>query len=67
MGSDTEQPGHLIYITDGRLVMNDLQVRWFFNELSSKWRNISGNSDHKGSNFSPFSSLETQLLNGMTL
>ena len=26
MGNDTEQPGHLIYITDGRLVMTDLQV-----------------------------------------
>ena len=48
MGSDTEQPGHLIYITDGRLVMNDLQVRWFFNELSSKRRNISVNRNLNG-------------------
>ena len=34
MGSDTEQPGHLIYITDGRLVMHDLQERIGFLESS---------------------------------
>ena len=38
-----------------------------FNELSPKRRNISRNSNCKGSNFRSFSSSETQLSNGMTL
>lgn len=52
MGSDTEQPGHLIYITDGRLVMNDLQLflgaHWFSREfntrLNSFYHHSRGNS-----------------------
>ena len=41
MGNDTEQPGHLIYITDGRLVMTDLQVRSNFCQKFTLCRNES--------------------------